>query len=133
MKPQLEEMVKIEDYLAKELESRNVSMKEINQFNIVIDEVFSNIVNYSGCKEIKLDITIDDELVKLIFKDDGIKFNPLEETKEVDISVSSEEREIGGLGFHIVKNIMDEVSYEYKKNMNHLTIIKRRQVNGQAS
>ena len=88
--------------------------------------MFSNIVNYSGCKEIKLDITIDDELVKLIFKDDGTKFNPLEETKEVDISVSSEEREIGGLGFHIVKNIMDEVLYEYKKNMNHLTIIKRR-------
>jgi sigma-B regulation protein RsbU (phosphoserine phosphatase) len=126
LKPQLEEMVKIEDFLTKELESRHALMKEINQFNIVIDEVFSNLVNYSGCKEIEVDIAISDDLIKLVFKDDGVKFNPLEETKEVDISVSSEEREIGGLGFHIVKTIMDEVSYEYKKNMNQLTIIKRR-------
>ena len=50
----------------------------------------------------------------------------LEETKEVDISVSSEEREIGGLGIHIVKKLMDEVTYEYKNDKNQLTIIKRR-------
>lgn len=130
LKPDLEEMRKIEDYLNKELELINASIKEINQFNIVIDEVFSNLVNYSGCKEIKLDINISDDLVKLVFKDDGSKFNPLEDVKEVDINVSSEEREIGGLGIHIVKNIMDEVTYEYKDNKNKLTIIKRRQING---
>lgn len=126
LEPQLEEMRKIEDYLNKELEKINASMKEINQINIVIDEVFSNLVNYSGCKEINLDIIISDELVKLVFKDDGRKFNPLTDIKEVDINVNSEEREIGGLGIHIVKNIMDEVTYEYKNNKNILKIIKRR-------
>ena len=130
LKPLLEEMRKIEDYLNKELEQNNVSIKEINQFNIVIDEVFSNLVNYSGCKEINLDIAISNELVKLVFKDDGSKFNPLEDIKKVNINVSSEEREIGGLGIHIVRNIMDEVSYEYKDNKNILTIIKRRETNG---
>lgn len=130
LKPKLDEMRKIEDYLNKELESNRASIKEINQFNIVIDEVFSNLVNYSGCKEIKLDINISDDLVKLVFIDDGSKFNPLEDIKEVDINVGSEEREIGGLGIHIVKNIMDEVTYEYKDEKNQLTIVKRRQTNG---
>ena len=92
--------------------------------------MFSNLVSYSGCKEINLDIAISNELVKLVFKDDGSKFNPLEDIKKVNINVSSEEREIGGLGIHIVRNIMDEVSYEYKDNKNILTIIKRREING---
>ena len=83
-------------------------------------------MNFILCKEIKVDITISDELVKLVFKDDGTKFNPLEEVDEVNVNSSSEEREIGGLGIHIVRNIMDEVIYEYTKNMNQLTIIKRR-------
>lgn len=126
LKPQLEEMKKIEDYLVEKLELNNASIKEINQFNIVIDEVFSNLVNYSGCKEINLDITISNELVKLVFKDDGSKFNPLEDIKKVNINVGSEEREIGGLGIHIVRNIMDDISYEYRNNMNQLTIVKRR-------
>lgn len=130
LKPQLDEMRKIENYLNKELKTINASIKEINQFNIVVDEVFSNLVNYSECKEIKLDINISDDIVKLVFKDDGSKFNPLEDIKEVDINISSEEREIGGLGIHIVKNIMDEVTYEYKDNKNQLIIVKRRQING---
>lgn len=126
LKPKLEEMIKIEDYLNKELELNNVSLKEINKFNIAVDEIFSNLVNYSNCKEIKVDITISDKMVKLTFKDDGNKFNPFEDLTEVNINASSDEREIGGLGIHIVKNIMDEVVYEYKNNLNHLSIIKRR-------
>ena len=130
LKPKLDEMRKIEDYLNAELEADNASIKDINQINIAIDEVFSNIVNYSKCSDIKLDVAISNELVKLVFKDDGVKFNPLEEIKEANTNSSSEEREIGGLGIHIVKKIMDEVTYEYKNNLNQLTIIKRRQVNG---
>ena len=126
LKPKMDDMIKIETYLSNELEANNVSIKEINQFNIVVDEVFSNIVNYSGCKEIKVDITINDKLVKLVFKDDGTKFNPLDEIEEPNINGSSEEREIGGLGIHIVKKLMDEVNYEYKNKKNQLTIIKRR-------
>jgi sigma-B regulation protein RsbU (phosphoserine phosphatase) len=126
LKPKLEEMRKLEDYLSEQLEIFNVGVKETNQFNIAVDEIFSNLVNYSNCSEIKVDIEISEELIKLVFKDNGKKFNPLEEVKEVNVNSSSEEREIGGLGVHIVKNIMDEVFYEYKSNMNQLTILKRR-------
>ena len=53
------------------------------------DEIFSNLVNYSNCSEIKVDIEISEELIKLVFKDNGKKFNPLEEVKEVNIKIKS--------------------------------------------
>ena len=50
-------------------------------------------------------------------------FNPLEKD-DPDITASSDEREIGGLGIYMVKKIMDEVTYEYINNQNVLTLVK---------
>jgi anti-sigma regulatory factor (Ser/Thr protein kinase) len=57
----------------------------------------------------------------LIFRDDGVEYNPLD-TKEADIGASAEEREIGGLGVMIVRKLMDDVIYERKDNWNQLTM-----------
>ena len=55
--------------------------------------------------------------------DSGIPFDPTQK-EEADISLSVEEREIGGLGIHLVRQIMDEVRYERKDDKNVLTLIK---------
>ena len=63
---------------------------------------------------------------KLIFTitDSGVPFDPTQK-EEVDITLSAEEREIGGLGIHLVRQIMDEVKYERTNNQNILTLVKK--------
>lgn len=62
-------------------------------------------------------------MVVLVFIDQGIPYNPLE-NKDPDITLNLEEREIGGLGIYMVKKIMDEVSYEYMDGQNILRMRK---------
>lgn len=62
-------------------------------------------------------------MIVLVFIDQGIPYNPLE-NKDPDITLNLEEREIGGLGIYMVKKIMDEVSYEYMDGQNILRMRK---------
>ena len=58
-----------------------------------------------------------------MFIDSGSPCNPLEKS-DPDITLSAEEREIGGLGIHMIKNTIDDVTYEYVNGQNRLTIVK---------
>lgn len=60
-----------------------------------------------------------------VFRDSGQPFNPLDKP-DPNITANSDEHEIGGLGICMVKNIMDEVTYEYADNHNVLTLVKNR-------
>lgn len=62
--------------------------------------------------------------VFLTFTDNGIPYNPLD-TEDPDITSSSEERKIGGLGIYLVKKNMDEMKYEYVNQQNRLWMEKR--------
>ena len=59
----------------------------------------------------------------MTFIDQGIPYNPLE-SKDPDITLDIEDREIGGLGIFLVKKTMDELSYEYVDGQNILTMKK---------
>ena len=80
---------------------------------------------HEGEGTVEVTLSNDQTKVTFIFKDSGKPFNPL--TKEdPNINANSEEREIGGLGIYMVKNIMDETHYEYKDKHNVLTLVKYR-------
>jgi len=90
------------------------------------EELIVNIVNYAypnnkGNLEIIFKKKSQD--VTIIFIDSGMKFNPLAKP-DADTTLSVEEREIGGLGIFMVKKLMDDISYVYKENKNHLTVTK---------
>ena len=57
--------------------------------------------------------------------DDGLPFNPLTEGPSVDVNAPIEERRIGGLGIHLVRSMMDDLSYRRENGKNHLTLTKR--------
>ena len=61
--------------------------------------------------------------MEIIFRDQGIPFNPMS-AKEPDTTLSAEEREIGGLGIFLVRKTMDRVEYEYKDGENILHLYK---------
>ena len=129
-KADLNEIPNVIEYLSKPI-SKVVSIDKAKKYYVVLDEIFSNIVNY-GFKnksednyiEIKLNIDIKKRNIVITFEDNGIEFNPLEK-EDPNITLSAKERKEGGLGIYIVKNMMDKSSYQYKNNKNIFTIEKK--------
>lgn len=108
-----------------------VEIGDVKKCFIVVDEVFSNIVKYGfndnsndNYISVELNIDLNKKNIKIIFEDNGIKFNPLE-SDDPDINLSVGDRNEGGLGIFIVKKMMDKVSYKYKDNKNILIMEKK--------
>lgn len=113
--------------------------KTIMQILVSVEEVFANVANYAyepdGKKDrgyCKIDLKGETDghagWVCIVVSDGGKPFDPLKRDAP-DISLSADEREIGGLGIHMVRTIMDEISYEYKDSQNILTMVKRWNIN----
>ena len=110
------------------LDGQECSRKAKMQINIAIDEIFSNISYYAyqnetGQVTMKVDMQENPKAVCITFIDCGIPYNPLEK-EDPDITLSIEEREIGGLGIYMVKKNMDEMEYEYSEGKNILVLKK---------
>lgn len=119
---------KVVDFVNAELESIDCPIKAQMQIDVAIDEVFANIASYAygdntGVATISIDIDMAASLVTIKFVDSGIPYNPLEKD-DPDVTLSADDREVGGLGIFLVKKTMDSVEYEYIDNKNVLTIKK---------
>ena len=114
----------------EELERLGCSMKTITQFSVAIDELYSNIVKFAyprdktGYASLTIRKSRESGTVQLIFEDAGRPYNPLTNA-DPDITLSAEERSIGGLGIYIVRQTMDEVLYRYENDRNIFTIGKK--------
>ena len=125
-------------FVEEELESLGCSMKQQMQITLAVEEIYVNIAHYaygktdeagqiipdSGSGRMSLSLGADNGLVTLVFQDGGVPYNPLER-KDPDISLSAEDREIGGLGIFMAKKSMDNMKYEYRDGKNILTLEKR--------
>lgn len=101
----------------------------LNQIDLAVEEIFVNIAHYSGAAEAEIcagyHISGDGSgTLTLVFKDSGKPFNPLDRA-DPDLSLSAEERRIGGLGIFLTKKFMDSVEYEYVDGKNILKITKK--------
>ena len=124
----LENIQTVTDFVDGQLEELGCSMKAQMQIDIAIDELFGNIVHYAynpevGPVTVRVEVTEDPLAVSITFIDNGVPYDPLAKT-DPDVTLSAEEREIGGLGIFMVKKSMDEISYEYRSGQNILTIKK---------
>ncbi len=95
--------------------------------NLALEEAFANIVNYAFKDKLSHEIAFgfhkkDDQLV-ISISDHGQPFDPTNRPSP-DLTLSAEDRPIGGLGIFLVNKIMDKVEYERKKNTNQLTLTK---------
>ncbi len=124
----VENLEVVQNFVSQELEEQGCSMKVMMQIEIAVEEIYVNIVHYAynpeiGKATIRCEVTDNPMQVIIQFMDSGVPFDPLAK-EDADITLSAEEREIGGLGIFMVKKSMDEVSYEYKEGKNVLTIRK---------
>ena len=111
------------------LESFDCSMKNSMTICVAVEEIFVNIASYaygdqSGNATLSFGFDENERLMTLVIKDNGTPFNPLERD-EPDISLSADDREIGGLGIFITKKTMDTVNYSYENGQNILTMTKK--------
>ena len=116
-------------YVEQTLESYECSMKIQTAICVAIEEVFVNVAHYAypdGQGNMTLHIGFDPASRTITFRmeDGGIPFDPLKKP-DPDITLSAEDREIGGLGIFITKKTMDSVAYAYEDGKNILTMIKK--------
>lgn len=119
-----EQTAAVSAFVENLLEKSGCSMKVVHQALIAVDEIFSNIVRYSGADRVTIRCMVTEREVTLAFEDNGKAFNPLD-TEEPDISAPREKRRIGGLGVFVVKKSMDAVNYAYQDGKNILTVTKQ--------
>jgi anti-sigma regulatory factor (Ser/Thr protein kinase) len=98
------------------------------QMNLAIEEAVVNVMDYAYPEGVKgyvdIEVWADEQWLTFVITDSGKPFDPT--TKgEVDITLSAEERDIGGLGIYLVRQIMDSIGYEYKDGHNVLTLKKK--------
>ncbi len=118
---------KVLGFLDGQLEAVSCPLKVQTQLDIALEELFVNIASYAypgtiGQATIRISVTETEAVITLV--DQGIPYDPLKK-KDPDVTLSAEERQIGGLGIYMVKKSMDEISYEYKDGRNILTFMKK--------
>ena len=99
------------------------------QVDLVLEELVLNVVNHGsagGAGEIAIELLSDAEAVTIEIIDDGKPFDPLTDAPDPDTESSIEDRAVGGLGIHLVRTMMDEVSYRREEKRNHMILVKRR-------
>ena len=116
----------LSEFVETVCEEKGLDMALTMNLNLALEEAVVNVMSYAypdSQGDVKVDIMIDDQKVVSTLTDSGIPFDPTQKG-DVDTTLPAEERPIGGLGIHLVKQIMDKVSYQYVDNQNILTLEK---------
>ncbi len=128
LKNKLEEIPNLAQAIENFAEANNLPEHTVFQINLCLDELLTNTISYGfpegGEHEIPVTITLQGEMLVINLRDDGLAFNPLERS-EPDTSQGIEERPIGGLGIHLVRNMMDEIEYRRESGQNVLVMKKQ--------
>ncbi|MCR4751908.1 MAG: anti-sigma factor antagonist [Eubacterium sp.] len=123
-----EKLAAVMEFLESRLEEIGCPMKAQFQIHMAVEEIFVNIASYAytpgkGRALIRVDREEDPSSVVITFMDRGIPYNPLKKA-DPDVTLSAEQRQIGGLGIFMVKKAMDEVQYHYQGGHNILVLKK---------
>ena len=98
------------------------------KLNIALEELLTNTISYgyadTGRHEIAVDIAREGETLVAEISDDARQYDPLQ-APPPDLDSAIEDRRIGGLGVHLVKTMMDNVTYAYRDGRNHVTLRKK--------
>ena len=119
---------KVLAYVDEHLELIDCPMRKMMQIDVAVEELFVNIANYAygpegGTASIRVTTETDPKRVSVTLSDSGIPYNPLLK-QDPDVTLPAEKRKIGGLGIYMVKQSMDDFTYEYSEGRNVTTITK---------
>lgn len=123
------ELERVLDFIHQQLPS-DCETDLLYKIDLAAEEIFVNIAHYAYKDKLSeeggsvwLNCSMENDTLTMIFKDTGIPFNPLAKA-DPDITLSAEERKIGGLGIFLTKKYMDSIDYKYENGANILTMKK---------
>ena len=128
IKADISELDQVLSFADQVLEEMDCPVKIQMQIDVAVEEIFVNIAHYAypsgeGDAVISIDADKETKCISIRFEDQGTPYDPLQH-EDPDVTLSADDRPIGGLGIFMVKKSMDDVSYEYKDGKNTLTIKK---------
>ena len=123
-----ENLPEVQAFIDRHLEEVDCPLKAQMQIDIAVEEIFVNIAHYAyspkkGMATVRVEVSEEPIEVTITFIDKGVPYDPLAK-EDPDVTLSAEERQIGGLGIFMTKKTMDDVIYEYKDGQNILTLKK---------
>lgn len=124
----IDEVPQLAEFVDEFCETIGVDMSIAMSLNLALEEAVVNVMEYAypaGTKgNVNIEAKANDQRLKFVITDWGTPFDPTAKT-EVDTTLSAEERPIGGLGIHLVRQIMDSINYERTDGKNVLTLRKK--------
>lgn len=128
---QLSDLAKVSEFFNGLQKRKKISDKIAFSLNLACEELITNTITYGfpqgGEHTIQLWLWLEGEQVKIRIVDEGIPFNPLQK-EQPELSLPIENRPIGGLGIHFVKQLMDELTYRRADGRNIVEMIKRKRM-----
>lgn len=125
---QLQHLPKMLLWIRDRLLLEGCEPKLINRLELASEEALVNIIQHAYGKKqrgkIEIGLTVGKESIEIAIRDWGPPYDPLAKAPQVDLEASLEDREVGGLGIHLMQQIMDEVVYRRENAANLLTLIK---------
>ena len=110
------------------LAERHVSFEAMYLASLTIEELVTNCIKYGyddpAGRTIDMMFSVEGQVLRIEVVDDGRPFNPLD-APAPDLSIPIEQRPIGGLGLHLLRELSDEAHYERRDGSNRLTLLKR--------
>jgi serine/threonine-protein kinase RsbW len=127
IKNQVSELEKVAQFIEEIGEELELNMELQMNLNLVMEEMVSNVIFYAYPEGTEADIELmaksDGKELTFVISDQGREFDPTAK-EDTDLNVNPAERELGGMGIFIVKNIMNEVTYQRLEGRNLLTMTK---------
>ena len=128
IKNDISEISKLATFIGELSEKLNFTPELNFNLNLVLEEAVSNVILYAYSKEVQKEINllanISDNNLIFVLTDSGKEFDPTK-VPDADVTLSAEEREIGGLGIFLIRQIMDTVEYQRIDGKNVLTMRKQ--------
>ena len=124
----LDELATVMESLEAFCHKYDIDMRAAQAAELALDELLSNCIFYGfpdgGNHTIIVEIDIVDRSLRIVVTDDGVAFNPLEQSAP-DLGDSIDDRELGGVGIHLVRQIMDSCEYTREGDQNVMELTKR--------
>ena len=124
----IETIPQLNEFIDGFCEQRDIDNDITMSLNLAIEEAVVNVMNYAYPEGtvgyVDIEAEADDDFVTFVISDTGKPFDPTQKD-EVNTELSAEDRPIGGLGIHLVRRMMDEISYRYADHRNILTLRKK--------
>ena len=128
IKNDVHEVSKFSAFMKSVMEKMGVETSLARKLRLAVEEAVVNVIDYAypaGQEgDIEVRMMFDGETLKTVIIDSGVAFDPTAKEK-ADTSLSIEDRQIGGLGILLVRELMDSINYERAEGQNFLTLIKK--------